>query len=77
MAGKSDFELSDCRVEPLRNRLSSRSARVILEPRVMDVLVSLATHHPEVLTRDELIQKQRQPHLIHNAKTNKNKDSHI
>ena len=55
MESTSVFELAGCRVEPQRNRVSNDSGEVLLEPRVMDVLVSLSSHHPEVVSRDQLI----------------------
>ena len=48
--------LGDWRVEPRRNRIVSVEAERSLDPRLIDVLVTLATRPGEVLTRDELLE---------------------
>ena len=52
---RSSFQLGDWLVEPQLNRVSGLSGVVQLEPRVMDLLVFLARHPDEVLSREILI----------------------
>lgn len=52
---KQSFSLGEWRVEPELNRLSRGSKVVQLEPRAMDLLVFLAHHPGEVLSRETLI----------------------
>jgi DNA-binding winged helix-turn-helix (wHTH) protein/tetratricopeptide (TPR) repeat protein len=51
------FQLGDCRIEPRTNRIVRGDAEVHLEPRVMDVLVCLAEHAGEVVSRETLNQR--------------------
>lgn len=51
---KPDLILDDWRVSPADGTLSRDNKTVHLEPRIMDVLVYLAAHHGEVITREEL-----------------------
>ncbi len=48
------FRIGDCVVEPRANRILRGEAEVRLEPKVMDVLVCLASHAGEVVSRDTL-----------------------
>ncbi len=52
---ESSFRLGEWLVEPKLNRLSSELGVVQLEPRAMDLLVFLARHPGEVLSRETLI----------------------
>ncbi len=49
------FHLAEVRVDPARLRISGPGGTRHLEPRVMDVLVTLAARAPEPVSRDELI----------------------
>ncbi|WP_265569402.1 winged helix-turn-helix domain-containing protein [Sphingomicrobium nitratireducens] len=49
------FRLGDVRVLPARNLLVAGEAKVVVEPKMMDLLCVLAAHPREVETRDELI----------------------
>jgi len=51
----SPFGLGNWLVEPALNRMSGASGVVHLEPRLMDLLVYLAHHQGEVLSRETLI----------------------
>ena len=50
-----DLRIGDWRVEPELNRVSRAGVTVRLEPRVMDVLVSLAEHAGAVVPRSTLL----------------------
>ena len=52
----STFFLGDWLVDPSANRLRRRNTSVILEPKVMDVLVVLARHAGDTVTRTELLE---------------------
>ncbi len=50
------FTLGDWRVEPRRNRIVHATGRTrSLDPRLIDVLIALASQPGAVLTRDELM----------------------
>ena len=49
------FQVGDWIVEPDLNRISRDDTTVHLEPRVMEVLVHLACHGPNLVTRQQLI----------------------
>ena len=51
----SSFQLGEWQVEPELNRLSGDTGVVHLEPRAMDLLVFLARHPGDVLSRETLI----------------------
>jgi DNA-binding winged helix-turn-helix (wHTH) protein/tetratricopeptide (TPR) repeat protein len=51
---QSGFRIGEYLVEPRHNRIKRGDAEVRLEPRVMDVLVCLAAHAGEVVSRDTL-----------------------
>lgn len=53
---KGTFHIADWEVEPQVNSLKRANRSVHLEPKVMQVLVELATHSNEVLTKEQLIQ---------------------
>jgi DNA-binding winged helix-turn-helix (wHTH) protein len=54
--GEAPFELGEWLVQPQLNRLTrSNGEHVQLEPKMMDVLVCLARHPGEVISRQELI----------------------
>lgn len=48
------FRIGECLIEPRQNRIVRADGEVRLEPRVMDVLVCLAEHAGEVVSRDTL-----------------------
>lgn len=50
-----DFLIADWRVEPLLHRVSRRGRITQLEPKLIDVLVHLAHHAGQVVTRDQLM----------------------
>ena len=54
---QAGFRIGECLIEPRQNRIVRGSAEVRLEPRVMDVLVCLAEHAGEVVSRDTLNQQ--------------------
>jgi DNA-binding winged helix-turn-helix (wHTH) protein len=49
------FHVGRWMVQPHVNKLSTRGRRVTLEPKVMEVLVCLASHADEVVSRDQLM----------------------
>jgi len=52
------FRLLDYVVDPALNRITTPSGQTVqVEPKIMDVLVALAEHAGEVVTRDELMQR--------------------
>jgi DNA-binding winged helix-turn-helix (wHTH) protein/tetratricopeptide (TPR) repeat protein len=54
---QAGFRIGECLIEPRKNRISRGESEVHLEPRVMDVLVCLAAHAGEVVSRDTLNQQ--------------------
>jgi len=52
--GSTEFELAGWRVQPSRNRLCRGEVSVRLEPKMMDVLVTLAKRPGQVLSKDEI-----------------------
>jgi len=52
----ADFRLGPWRVEPGLNRISSNGSSLRLEPKVMEVLVCLAHHPSETLSKEHLLQ---------------------
>lgn len=64
---KDSFSLGGWVVEPALNRVVRQSEVVQLEPRVMDLLVVLARHPREVLSRDELIDSVWQREFVGEA----------
>jgi len=51
---QAGFRIGECLIEPRQNRIVRREIDVRLEPRVMDVLVCLAEHAGEVVSRETL-----------------------
>ena len=51
---QAGFRIGDCLIEPRQNRIVRGDSEVHVEPRVMDVLVCLAQHAGEVVSRDTL-----------------------
>lgn len=64
---KLSFCLGSCRIDPSDNSISFQTqgdetsqheaAKVSLQPKFIEVLSYLALRHPNVVTRDELIEK--------------------
>ncbi len=54
---QAGFLIGDCLVEPLKNRIVRGATEAHVEPRVMDVLVCLAEHAGDVVSRDTLNQR--------------------
>lgn len=54
---RSDFYIGKLHVDPSRNLIQSHTDRVCIEPRIMDVLCTLAEHREEVVARAELIER--------------------
>jgi DNA-binding winged helix-turn-helix (wHTH) protein/TolB-like protein len=54
---QAGFRIGECLIEPRQNRIVRRDIEARLEPRVMDVLVCLAEHVGEVVSRDTLNQQ--------------------
>ena len=54
---QAGFLVGECLVEPRKSRIVRGDTEVHLEPRVMDVLVCLAEHAGEVVSRDTLNQQ--------------------
>jgi DNA-binding winged helix-turn-helix (wHTH) protein/tetratricopeptide (TPR) repeat protein len=54
---QAGFLIGACRIEPRENRIMRGEAEFHVEPRVMDVLVCLAAHAGEVVSRDTLNQQ--------------------
>ena len=55
-AVEADFRLGPWRVEPGLNRISCNGSSLRLEPKVMEVLVCLAHHAGETLSKEQLLQ---------------------
>jgi len=53
---KAHFTIGDWQVEPELNTLSRENSTIHLEPKVMQVLVQLALHAGEVLSKEQLIE---------------------
>lgn len=51
---QAGFRIGDCLIDPLQNRIVRNEIESRLEPRVMDVLVCLAEHAGEVVSRETL-----------------------
>src|SRR5688572_27499151 len=51
---QAGFRIGECLIEPRQNRIVRHDSEVHLEPKVMDVLVCLAEHAGEVVSRDTL-----------------------
>jgi len=57
LAATADFDLGDLRIRPARRQVCAPDGACReLEPRVMQVLVALASARPEVVSRDRLIE---------------------
>src|SRR5215203_1584012 len=56
LARAADFRVGGLLVRPSRREVGERHARRVLEPRVMQVLVTLAGRPDDVVSRDELIE---------------------
>src|SRR5688572_4768821 len=54
---QAGFHIGESLIEPRQNRIVRRDTEAHLEPRVMDVLVCLAGHAGEVVSRDTLNQQ--------------------
>src|SRR5262245_56926884 len=54
---ESEFSLGGLRVRPASREVLSADQTEVLEPRVMQVLVSLARRRGEVVSRDDLIEE--------------------
>ncbi len=54
---QAGFRIGECLIEPRQNRIVRRDVEARLEPRVMDVLVCLAEHAGEVVSRETLNQQ--------------------
>ena len=54
---KGDFRIGDWLVQPQLNSMQRRDERIRLEPKVMQVLVQLASSNGEVLTKSDLIER--------------------
>ena len=54
---QAGFRIGECLIEPRQNRIVRGESEVRLEPRVMDVLVCLAEHAGEVVSRETLNQQ--------------------
>ena len=54
---QAGFRIGDYVIEPRQNRIVRGEAEVRLEPKVMDVLVCLAAHAGEVVSRETLNQR--------------------
>ncbi len=55
LANTADFALGALRIRPALRTIETPGERITLEPRVMQVLVLLANHRGEVVTRDTMI----------------------
>ena len=53
---EGDFRIGEWLVQPLRDVIESARESIALEPKAMDLLVYLAEHQGEVLTKERLIQ---------------------
>lgn len=51
------FWIRDCRVDPMRGTITRDDLSERLEPRVMDVLVYLATHRGRVVTKEQIVEE--------------------
>ena len=55
LANAADFSLGRTRIRPSSREVSCEGNREVLEPRVMQVLVALASQRGQVLSRDRLL----------------------
>lgn len=55
LAKEPDFRLGGLQIVPARRQIVAGKAEEILQPRIMQVLVALATRRGEVVSRDELM----------------------
>ncbi len=51
------FTIGEWRVDPAIHQLARNGEKIVVEPRVMDVLMYLAHHAGEVISHNELIDK--------------------
>lgn len=56
LAGTADFTLGSVAVHPSTREIANGSARELVEPRVMQVLVALAQRQGQVVSRDSLVE---------------------
>lgn len=56
LAEAADFDLGRLRIRPIHRKAIFGDQARELEPRVMQVLVALAAHRPEVVSRDRLVE---------------------
>ena len=56
-AQSAQFTVGDWTVEPNLGRIHRNSESAVLEPRIMDLLVELASHAGETVSTDELVQR--------------------
>ncbi|RFF27256.1 MULTISPECIES: winged helix-turn-helix domain-containing protein [unclassified Wenzhouxiangella] len=61
---RSGFWLEEWRVQPDRNRISGPDGHVRLTPRTMEVLLCMAEHAGEVVTRDEFSNEIWHPSVV-------------
>jgi transcriptional activator of cad operon len=54
---RTRFHVGDWLVEPRLNRITGAGGSVVVEPKVMHVLLLLAEHPGDVLTRDQLLER--------------------
>ena len=54
---QSDFQLGTWRVQPQLNRLACERRTIRLEPKMMGVLVCLAQHSGEVVSKEQIVQE--------------------
>jgi Tol biopolymer transport system component/DNA-binding winged helix-turn-helix (wHTH) protein len=57
LAGQADFALGDLSISPSQRMVKFADRHETIEPRVMQVLVALATAEGEVVSRDQLIER--------------------
>ncbi|MBL8203177.1 MAG: PD40 domain-containing protein [Blastocatellia bacterium] len=50
-----EFWLESCFIQPQLNRITRAGETIQMEPKIMRVLVCLAEHHTQVVTRDQLL----------------------
>lgn len=71
LSDEADFSLGDLRVQPSLRDVRWNSGKEQLEPRVMQVLVALASAKERVVSRDELIERCWEGRIVGEASINR------
>jgi len=66
-----EFIIARCRVKPFSNTLECDEKEISIEPRVMDLLVTLASRPEHVFSRDELVEQVWNGRLVSDEAVNR------